>query len=93
MNKHGIPNEELLTKQEVAELFRVDIRTVTRWLAGGYFTKVQPGTAKSTVYIPRAEVEAVLNGGDCQRPYMYKLDGDNKLKAVPRRDTKSENCE
>ena len=35
MRNHGALDEQLLTKGEVAQLCRVEIRTVDRWVAGG----------------------------------------------------------
>jgi excisionase family DNA binding protein len=35
MSNDGAPGEKLLTKCEVAQLCRVEIRTVDRWVAAG----------------------------------------------------------
>jgi excisionase family DNA binding protein len=35
MRKDGAPGEKLLTKGEVAQMCRVEIRTVDRWVAAG----------------------------------------------------------
>jgi excisionase family DNA binding protein len=35
MWNEGVPGEKLLTKGEVAQLCRVEIRTVDRWVAAG----------------------------------------------------------
>jgi excisionase family DNA binding protein len=38
MSNDGAPGEKLLTKGEVAQLCRVEIRTVDRWVAAGKIT-------------------------------------------------------
>lgn len=41
---HGTPDDRLLTPGEVAALFRVDPKTVTRWAAAGRLTSIRtPG--------------------------------------------------
>jgi predicted site-specific integrase-resolvase len=41
MRNDSTPGEKLLTKGEVAQLCRVEIRTVDRWLASGKITGYQ----------------------------------------------------
>lgn len=89
---------DLMTRNELAELFGVSLRSVARWLDDeGLFTKIQPGPDKTgKVYVPRAEVEAVLNAGIEGRPYRFELNGEGKIIAVPRNDadaSMSANCE
>ena len=56
-------NERLLTPGEVAALFRVDPKTVTRWAASGRITSIRtPGGHRR---FREAEVRALLrDGGD-----------------------------
>jgi excisionase family DNA binding protein len=52
---------ELLTKSEVAEYFRVNERTVARWLANGNLKGYKLGTGRTAVLrIPKSEVERFL---------------------------------
>ncbi|MEU0242151.1 BldC family transcriptional regulator [Nocardiopsis sp. NPDC006198] len=54
--------EKLLTPAEVARLFRVDPKTVTRWAAAGRLSSVRtPGGHRR---FREAEVRALLSGGD-----------------------------
>lgn len=60
-----IPGDDvLLTPQQVAAVFRVDPKTVTRWDKAGHFPK---GTVIRTVgghrRFRREQVEWMLNGG------------------------------
>jgi excisionase family DNA binding protein len=41
MNSHGVDIEGLLTPAEVAALFRVDPKTVTRWAIAGKLTSLR----------------------------------------------------
>ncbi len=41
MNEHSKPPETLLTPAEVAALFRVDPKTVTRWAKAGKLTAIR----------------------------------------------------
>ena len=54
-------NERLLTPGEVAALFRVDPKTVTRWAASGRITSIRtPGGHRR---FRESEVHALLSGG------------------------------
>jgi excisionase family DNA binding protein len=53
--------EKLLTPAEVARLFRVDPKTVTRWAAAGRLSSVRtPGGHRR---FRAAEVRSLLDGG------------------------------
>ena len=53
-------NERLLTPGEVAALFRVDLKTVTRWAASGRITSIRtPGGHRR---FRESEVRALLRG-------------------------------
>lgn len=53
-------NERLLTPGEVAALFRVDPKTVTRWAASGRITSIRtPGGHRR---FRESEVHALLHG-------------------------------
>ncbi len=53
-------NERLLTPGEVAALFRVDPKTVTRWAASGRITSIRtPGGHRR---FRESEVRALLRG-------------------------------
>jgi excisionase family DNA binding protein len=52
---------DLLTPSEVAALFRVDSRTVTRWAKAGKLTSLR--TLGGHRRYRAAEVRALLNGG------------------------------
>jgi excisionase family DNA binding protein len=55
-------NERLLTPGEVAALFRVDPKTVTRWAASGRITSIRtPGGHRR---FRESEVRALLSGGE-----------------------------
>jgi len=60
---HKIEGADLLTPGEVADLFRVDPKTVTRWAKAGRFP---PGTVVRTLGGHRryraSLVQALLNG-------------------------------
>ena len=51
---------ELMTPAEVAELFRVDPKTVTRWGKAGYLPSVR--TLGGHRRYPAAQIEAILTG-------------------------------
>lgn len=52
---------QLMTPGEVAHLFRVDPKTVTRWAAAGRISSIRtPGGHRR---FPEAEVRALLAGG------------------------------
>lgn len=56
-----INGPELLTTGDIARLFRVDPKTVTRWANEGRIASIRtPGGHRR---YPRAEVEALLRGG------------------------------
>lgn len=53
-------HEELLTPAEVAQMFRVDPKTVTRWAKAGKLTSIRT-LGKHRRY-KRSEVEKILRG-------------------------------
>lgn len=56
-----MPKERLLTPAEVAVLFRVDPKTVTRWAAAGRLSSIKtPGGHRR---FPEGEVRAQLEAG------------------------------
>lgn len=56
-----VEGPQLLTPAEVARLFRVDSKTVTRWADAGKLTTIRtPGGQRR---YDGAEVEALLKGG------------------------------
>lgn len=56
------PDERLLTPGEVAALFRVDPKTVTRWAASGRITSIRtPGGHRR---FRKSEVDRLLRGHD-----------------------------
>lgn len=57
--------EPLLTPSEVAALFRVDPKTVTRWAKAGKLTSIR--TLGGHRRYREAEVRALLQGGSPQR--------------------------
>jgi excisionase family DNA binding protein len=58
--------EPLLTPAEVAALFRVDPKTVTRWAKAGKLTSIR--TLGGHRRYRESEVRAVLTGVPAQRP-------------------------
>lgn len=59
-NLLGGENERLLTPGEVAKLFRVDPKTVSRWAASGRITSIRtPGGHRR---FRESEVRALLTG-------------------------------
>jgi excisionase family DNA binding protein len=59
-------NERLLTPGEVATLFRVDPKTVTRWAASGRITSIRtPGGHRR---FRESEVRALLRGDNEPAP-------------------------
>lgn len=54
----GLP--ALLRSSEVAEVFRVDVKTVRRWGREGRFTRVPCPGGGHNLY-PRGEIEAFIN--------------------------------
>ena len=52
--------EPLLTAPEVAVLFRVDTKTVTRWVGSGRLTSIR--TPGGQHRFREAEIRALLNG-------------------------------
>ena len=58
--------EELLTPSEVAKLFRVDPKTVTRWAKSGKLTSIR--TLGGHRRYREAEVRALLAGIPAPRP-------------------------
>ena len=64
----SVPNTQplpLLTPQEVADLFRVDVRTVTAWAREGRLQSVQ--TLGGHYRFERAEVERLMQSRPSER--------------------------
>jgi excisionase family DNA binding protein len=60
-----VGSESLLTPAEVAQMFRVDPKTVTRWASAGKLTSIRtPGGHRR---FPEAEVRALMAGAPEQR--------------------------
>ncbi len=61
------PEDRLLTPGEVAEMFRVDPKTVTRWASAGRLASIRtPGGHRR---FRESEVRALLDGGrEAQQP-------------------------
>ena len=55
-------NDELLTPSEVAELFRVNPKTVTRWARSGKISAIR--TLGGHRRFRRSEIEAQLHAGE-----------------------------
>jgi excisionase family DNA binding protein len=53
--------QELLAVGEVAGIFRVDVRTIWRWIENAIIRKVV--RIGGVVRIPRSEVDRLLRGG------------------------------
>lgn len=60
MSRPTFVPEELLTPAEVAAMFRVDPRTVSRWAKAGKLTSIR--TLGGQRRYRKAEVEALLQG-------------------------------
>lgn len=59
-------SDRLLTPGEVAALFRVDPKTVTRWASSGRITSVRtPGGRRR---FRESRIQAMLRGDDGQEP-------------------------
>ena len=58
--KSTVEVEELLTPAEVAVMFRVDPKTVTRWAKAGKLTSIR--TLGGHRRYRKTEVDALLNG-------------------------------
>ena len=58
--KTNLEHEKLLTPAEVATMFRVDPKTVTRWAKAGKLTSIR--TIGGHRRYREAEVRALLNG-------------------------------
>jgi excisionase family DNA binding protein len=65
MAAHAIETEQLLTPAEVATMFRVDPKTVTRWAKAGKLTSIR--TLGGHRRYREAEVRALLSGIPEQR--------------------------
>ena len=61
MNDNRLTPEPLLTSGEVAALFRVDSKTVTRWVRDGKLAAIRTPGGHHRYH--EAEVRALLNGG------------------------------
>lgn len=59
-NRNPIEAEEILTPAEVARLFRVDTKTVTRWAKDGKLNSFRTLGGHRRFY--EADVRALLNG-------------------------------
>jgi len=57
--------EELLTPREVADMFRVDPKTVTRWAKAGKLTSLR--TLGGHRRYRKAEVDALMTAGETKR--------------------------
>ena len=60
MPRQNVDSERLLTPAEVAEMFRVDPKTVTRWAKAGKLTSIR--TLGGHRRYREAQVKALLNG-------------------------------
>jgi len=60
----SLEHEPLLTPQEVATLFRVDAKTVTRWAKAGRLTSIR--TLGGHRRYKESEVRALLSGSEQQ---------------------------
>jgi len=65
VNTHAAESEALLTSSEVATLFRVDPKTVTRWAKAGKLSSIR--TLGGHRRYREAEVRDLLNGIPQQR--------------------------
>ena len=66
MAAHSSDSETLLTPSEVASLFRVDPKTVTRWAKAGKLSSIR--TLGGHRRYHEVEVRDLLNGVPGQRP-------------------------
>jgi excisionase family DNA binding protein len=55
------PSDRLLTSRELGEIFRVDPKTVTRWVKAGRLTSVR--TLGGHHRFRESEVRALIEGG------------------------------
>jgi excisionase family DNA binding protein len=62
MKNAPIEHEELLTPAEVADMFRVDAKTVTRWAKAGKLTSIR--TLGGHRRYMQAEIMALLAKGE-----------------------------
>ena len=60
MSSPDMPNDRLLKPGEVAALFRVDPKTVTRWASQGRITRVRTPGGHSR--FRESEIRAMLRG-------------------------------
>lgn len=60
MTNHAVEGDDLLTPAEVAALFRVDPKTVTRWARAGKLTSLR--TLGGHRRYRESEVRALLSG-------------------------------
>ena len=63
MNDNRLEAEPLLTPGEVAVLFRVDYKTVSRWAKAGKLGAAAFRTPGGTWRFREAGIRALLNGG------------------------------
>lgn len=69
--------ERLLTPGEVASLFRVDPKTVTRWAAAGRISSIRtPGGHRR---FRESEVRALLRGDEAGRPAAPQQRGAHEI--------------
>ena len=82
MNETPAGRDRLLTPGEVATLFRVDPKTVTRWAAAGRINSIRtPGGHRR---FRESEVRALLEGGrDAQRSPSIPAQPQPVRSAVP----------
>ena len=79
LNLSVSPQEKLLTPSEVAALFRVDPKTVTRWAKAGKLTSIK--TLGGHRRYRESEVKALLKStlGDSVSHSSTKQIGENRL--------------
>lgn len=57
--------DDLLTQQQVADLFQVHINTVQAWTADDYLPCIRLGPRGRTVRYRRSEIERILSEREC----------------------------
>jgi len=86
MTNHVVEAEALLTPAEVAALFRVDPKTVTRWARAGKLTSLR--TLGGHRRYRRRDLEAFLErsgpGGKSSGPLVLVVDDDARLREFMR---------
>jgi len=56
--------KELMTPSEVAEVLRVDAKTVTRWAERGLIRSIKTPGGHNRFY--RTDIDAIVNGETCE---------------------------